>query len=143
MKTQISLIEQSFSKTYQKCVKLCQKMGSAETLAMSHGEVERCIQTEGVEWLRQLFQDHLDLRTVQEEKAEEAVGQDGIKRIAGRSHERQLESIFALASSIAFSRSSLRLSSSGKLTPSGTSAQSTCSANVNNSCTSALRLRSV
>ena len=48
MKPEISEIEKSFSKTYQKCAELCQKMGSDKTLAMSHGEVERCIQTEGV-----------------------------------------------------------------------------------------------
>lgn len=98
MKPEITEIEKSFSKTYRKCAEMCQKMGSDQTIAMSHGEVEKCIQTEGVEWLRQLFQDHLDLRTEREEKAQGAVGQDGMARIAGRSHERQLESIFGTVS---------------------------------------------
>jgi hypothetical protein len=94
METQISAIEKPFSQARQKFDQLCQKLESTAILSMTHSEVESCLQAEGLFLLRQLFQDHLDLRTLREEKAQAAVGQDGIQREPNREQSRQLESVF-------------------------------------------------
>jgi hypothetical protein len=47
---------------------------------LTHGELEARLQAEGRELLRQLTQDHLDLRAQRETRLEQAVGADGVGR---------------------------------------------------------------
>lgn len=94
METQISAIEKPFMQARERFEKLCQKLESTPVLTMTHSEVENSLQIEGTLLLGQLFQDHLDLRTLREEKAQAVVGSDGIARLPNRRHSRQLESVF-------------------------------------------------
>lgn len=53
------------------------------------------MRTDGFELLRQLYQDHLDLRAAREERLEEVVGDDGIpRRSTEANHDRPLVTIF-------------------------------------------------
>lgn len=94
MKAQISEIEKPFNKAQQRFEQVIQKLESRPVQSMTHSEVENCIQAEGMEVLRQLFQDHLDLRSLREQKSQAVLGQDGIQRRPNRGQSRQLESIF-------------------------------------------------
>ncbi len=74
---------------------------SAEGAArLGHGELEELLELRGRDLLRQLLQDHLDLRQVREERAVGAhpapvTGPDGvIRRAVETGHERALASIF-------------------------------------------------
>lgn len=94
MKAQISVIEKPFRVAQQKFDQLCQKLESTAVLSMTHSEVEQRIQAEGMQVLCQLFQDHLDLRTLREQKSEAVLDSDGIQRQPNRRQSRQLESVF-------------------------------------------------
>jgi len=62
---------------------------------MSHSELEDRLAVEGRELLRQLFQDHLDLRAEREQRVEAVVGADSVSRGAVEAgHERGLASVF-------------------------------------------------
>ena len=67
---------------------------------LDHAELEDLLELRGRELLRQLFQDHLDLRQVREERAVRVcpapvIGADGVTRRAIETgHRRQLASIF-------------------------------------------------
>lgn len=70
---------------------------SAEAVQMRHSDLEDCIQTEGWELLRLLFQDHLFLRASNERDnglSGRVVGSDGIERTHRRESGRKLMSIF-------------------------------------------------
>jgi hypothetical protein len=63
--------------------------------ALSHSELESQLQAEGFELLRQLFQDHLDLRAQREQRLGEVVGSDGVcRRYAEAGHCRPLATVF-------------------------------------------------
>ena len=66
-----------FSMSEQKFVSLIQRLKSDETSKMDHSELETFVDKEGRDILRQLCQDHLDLRSVQEKKQEKIEGADG------------------------------------------------------------------
>ncbi|MCA1673412.1 MAG: ISKra4 family transposase, partial [Actinobacteria bacterium] len=55
-------------------------LDSQQAQELTHGELETRLQTQGRELLRQLTQDHLDLRAQRETRLEEAVGADGVRR---------------------------------------------------------------
>jgi hypothetical protein len=69
---------------------------SHETMAMTHAEVERLLHDDGMKLLRQLLQDHLDLRSLreQEEGFVEVLGADGVERPHRRDTTRKLETLF-------------------------------------------------
>lgn len=70
-------------------------LGGEEAGALSHSELEERLQAEGRELLRQLFQDHLDLRAGRERPVAAVVDASGVARVtieAGRS--RGLASVF-------------------------------------------------
>lgn len=71
----------------------CQ-LGAAETLSMTHSEVEALVHAEGLAVLRQLYQDHLDLRAAREERQSCIVGADGDTRTHRRDSSRPLMGIF-------------------------------------------------
>jgi hypothetical protein len=79
---------------------------------MSHDELEARLQQDGRELCRQLFQDHLDLRTVTEEPLSEVKDRDGVpRRSVEAGHERALTSIFG---PLRFSRLAYRTKHRGR-----------------------------
>jgi hypothetical protein len=76
------------------------ELGAEEAARLGHSELEELLETRGRDLLRQLLQDHLDLRQVREEQAVRAhpapvTGADGVTRRAIETgHRRLLASIF-------------------------------------------------
>jgi hypothetical protein len=72
-----------------------ERLKSAEVVAMTHSEVEALVRGEGRELLRQLFQDHIDLRAAREQAAPRlrVVGDDGIERPHRRDTSRELDTL--------------------------------------------------
>ena len=63
--------------------------------ALTHAELEERLRTDGFELLRQLLQDHLDVRSSGEERLEAVTGADGIRRgNAEADHDRPLVTVF-------------------------------------------------
>jgi hypothetical protein len=79
---------------------LAVELGAEGAAGLGHAELEELLELRGRELLRQLLQDHLDLRQVREERAVRAhpapvTGADGVTRRAIETgHERGLASIF-------------------------------------------------
>lgn len=79
---------------------LAVELGAEPAARLGHGELEELLELRGRDLLRQLFQDHLDLRQVREERAVRAhpapvTGADGVTRRAIETgHSRLLASIF-------------------------------------------------
>ncbi len=79
---------------------LALELGAEPAAGLGHAELEDLLETRGRDLLRQLFQDHLDLRQVREERAVRAcpapvTGADGVTRRAIETgHGRLLASIF-------------------------------------------------
>jgi hypothetical protein len=68
--------------------------GSA-AMGLAHAELEEHLQVRGRELLRCLLQDHLDLRGLREQRAEQVVGADEVaRRSVERGHTRGLLSVF-------------------------------------------------
>jgi hypothetical protein len=62
---------------------------------LAHGELEERLDVEGRELLRQMLQNHLDLRARREPRLEAVVGADGVaRRSVETGHERGLLSVF-------------------------------------------------
>ncbi len=75
---------------------LCLLEGT-ETSKLPHGELERRVDVEGRELLRQLVQDHLDLRARREVRREDVVGADEVVRTRVEpEHARALTTIFGV-----------------------------------------------
>jgi hypothetical protein len=68
------------------------QVSSARSLASGHAKVEESLIEGGRGLLRQLFQDHLDWRSVQERRVE-VVDQDGVRLVARRTARRTLRSL--------------------------------------------------
>jgi hypothetical protein len=79
---------------------LAVELGAEPAARLGHAELEDLLETRGRDLLRQLFQDHLDLRQVREEQTVRAhpaavTGADGvIRRAIETGHSRLLASIF-------------------------------------------------
>jgi hypothetical protein len=70
-------------------------LGSAEAGGLRAAELEDRLDTAGRELLRQLLQDHLDLRAAREQRREDVTGADGITRTrAETGHRRPLATVF-------------------------------------------------
>lgn len=69
------------------------KLGSGEVRELDHAQVERLLEVEGRELLRQLFQDHVDLRG-DGATAANVVGSDGVERTHQRRRSRTLRTVF-------------------------------------------------
>lgn len=68
-------------------------LDSAEARDMSHSDLERKLEKQGRELLRQLLQAHMDARGPGEVE-EDVIGADGVARSERRTHERALETVF-------------------------------------------------
>ena len=75
--------------------RLCDRLQGSEAFVMTHADLERVLQTDGREVLRQLFQDHLDLRGAREQAAPllRVVGDDDIERPHHRDATRTLRTL--------------------------------------------------
>ena len=70
-------------------------LDARDTGGLEHGELERRLASVGRELLCCLFQDHLDLRAVREERLEPVADAQGVERRAvEQGHQRSLDSVF-------------------------------------------------
>lgn len=88
----------AFATSYEQFEQLASKLQSADLMEMTHSEVEEVIHQDGFELLRQLMQDHLDLRAQTERNVLDdgpLVGSDGQARTHRRkSRRRALMTLF-------------------------------------------------
>lgn len=88
----------TFAASQEKFVELQATLEAAETMKLEHGDVEELLFHDGRDLLRQLMQDHLDLRAQTERNLLEdgpVVGRDGIERThRRRGRTRALETVF-------------------------------------------------
>ena len=85
----------SFSSSRTRFEGLVSKLTSPSAGQLDHGAIEQLIEQEGREVLRQLMQDHLDLRTEREKSAVVPMrGADGAERTEVRDSSRQLGTVF-------------------------------------------------
>lgn len=73
---------------------LISSLSSAPALAMDHADLERSLWSDGLALLRQLLQDHLDLRSLREEAQPGILGSNKVLRTHRRNSSRPLETIF-------------------------------------------------
>jgi len=74
---------------------LCSFMGDDDSRGLTHGELEQRLGSAGRELLRQLLQDHLDLRTAREERLDEVIDHEGISHHAVEAgHQRMFTTVF-------------------------------------------------
>ena len=70
-------------------------LGSAESAGLTHAELEQRLKVDGFELLRQLYQDHLELRAEREERLGSLIGADGVAyNCVEADHCRRLVTIF-------------------------------------------------
>lgn len=69
-------------------------LNSNPAFTMTHADLERALWTDGLELLRSLFQDHLDLRCLREVAEAGILGNDGVLRPHRRDSTRELETLF-------------------------------------------------
>ena len=85
--------ENPFSRSGHVFGELTERLAGREALEMTHGDLERLLDKDGRELIRQLLQDHLDLRGPGEARGD-VVGARGVRRPHARLRERKLETIF-------------------------------------------------
>jgi hypothetical protein len=73
---------------------LLSSLSTDSALAKDHADLERTLKRDGFELLRQLLQDHLDLRGLREEALPGLLGSDEVLRTHRRDSNRLLETIF-------------------------------------------------
>ena len=81
-----------FVASHERYAKLVADVSTPQALQMGHEAIERAIAENGQELLRQLYQDHLDLRATQERRVE-VVSEDGVRRRERRRGGRKLRSL--------------------------------------------------
>ena len=70
-------------------------LAGPEAAGLGHAELEEQLDARGRELLRRLYQDHLDLRAVREQRRQQVTGADGVSRTrAEKDHSRPLATIF-------------------------------------------------
>jgi hypothetical protein len=86
--------ETPFSGSREKFEQILGGLRAEETFRQSHSELEQRLAVEGRELLRQLVQDHFNLRSSREIRQPGVQGADGVTRKQARDSERGLETIF-------------------------------------------------
>ncbi|MEU5943915.1 ISKra4 family transposase [Micromonospora sp. NPDC047548] len=85
----------SFAQSRQRFEETVSWLVGTQAGGLSHAVLEQRLEVAGRELLRQLPQDHLDLRGVREERLASVVGEDAVRRThAERGHERALSTVF-------------------------------------------------
>ena len=86
---------EAFSGSRARFEDLAGLLASTECLAMEHGELESAVEARGRELLRQMLQDHLDLRALREERLGAVRDGQHVERSRVEAdHARALETVF-------------------------------------------------
>ena len=95
MQPQSGITLNPFARSHELFGHLCDRLQGREALGSTHVEIEEVLSTDGREVMRQLFQDHLDLRGAHEQERPHAlvVGEDGIRRPHRRDSPRILRAL--------------------------------------------------
>lgn len=90
-----SCANDAFSASRGRFEQVCSFMGGEEARELTHGELEARLTVDVRDLVRQLYQDHLDLRAAREERLGEVVDADGTGRGSVEAgHVRPLQTIF-------------------------------------------------
>ena len=93
-------------------------LDGTDAAGLSHAELEERLDRDGRELLRRLLDDHLALRAVREQRLDEVIGDDGVRRARVESgHERALETVFG---TVSVERLAYRARGAGNLHPADT-----------------------
>jgi hypothetical protein len=85
----------AFSASRDRFERMVGRLEGPEAGQLTHGDLEEWLSEEGRELLRQMLQDHLDVRAQREERLESVVGADGVvRRGVEAGHERGLLTVF-------------------------------------------------
>lgn len=84
----------AFGPSHERFETILRQLESDEAAQLSHGELEELLDSEGRSLLRQLLQDHLELRALREARLRHVVGADGVARGNVEVHERTLGTVF-------------------------------------------------
>jgi hypothetical protein len=88
-----------FSASYEQFESLIGFLDGADAAGLSHAELEERLDRDGRELLRRLLDDHLALRAAREQRVDEVIGDEGVRRVRVESgHERALETVFGTVS---------------------------------------------
>jgi hypothetical protein len=82
-----------FSAARDEFDKVVAELGSERAMGLDHTAIETLLEERGREVIRQLFQGHLDLRHLREQRAP-VIGADGVMRTHVRESERTLATVF-------------------------------------------------
>ena len=94
MQAQEIKIEKQFAESREQFERMVRGLITEESLKMRHNEIEEKLKVEGMELLRQLMEDQLELRYIKEQKQLSIKGIDGIERKAVKKSKRGLMTIF-------------------------------------------------
>ena len=96
IQAQVALVEKMFCASDEKFDEIKGRLSSSAATAMTHSEIESMVETEGRALLRCLFEDHVALRTLEEQKAPalRVVGEDDVARDHRRDRSHKLETLF-------------------------------------------------
>lgn len=87
--------DDAFSASRSRFEQVCCFMGGEEASNLTHGELEARLSVDVRDLVRQLYQDHLDLRSLREERLDEVIDAGGTRRGSVEAgHVRPLQTIF-------------------------------------------------
>jgi hypothetical protein len=91
----ISCADTAFSASRDRFEQVCSFLGDQEAASLTHSELEQRLTVDLRELVRRLYQDHLDLRAVREQRLDDVVDAEGSRRASVESgHVRPLQTIF-------------------------------------------------
>ncbi len=88
-------LDTHYASAFEQFERLVGKLSHPDNQALTHGEVEALVQSDGMELLRWLVQGHLDQRSAEEPIRTQVIGEDGVPRTHRRMGcKRRLETRF-------------------------------------------------
>src|SRR5680860_1208220 len=85
----------SFKTSRDRFEQVCSFLGDQEAASLTHSELEQRLTVDAREVVRLLYQDHLDLRAVREQRRDDVVDADGARRGSVEpGHARPLQTVF-------------------------------------------------
>ena len=94
MSSEQAYSETPFGSSHSLFEALTTLLSSGTSASMTHSELEDLVREDGNAVLRQLLQDHLDLRAKKEERQSAIEGSDGVRRTHARGRSRVLNTVF-------------------------------------------------
>lgn len=90
-----SCVDTAFSTSRDRFEQVCSFLGDQEASDLTHSELEQRLTVDLRELVRLLYQDHLDLRAVREQRRDDVIDADGGRRTSVEAgHVRPLQTIF-------------------------------------------------